>query len=167
MKSKAATNTNVAIAAAVTAYGRMIIHSYKIIPGNEVYYSDDSVFLSKPLDSGYISSALRAMKDELSGGSITKAIFLGAKQYVFEASNSTVQHRSVFAGIERDSLSYDQYVELLQKGSIQVQGRPEIVKQANGHNILSNKATLMTLTSNTPKVNDATNRYLTPKVTIY
>ena len=114
MKSKPSTNTNVAIAAAVTAYGRIIIHTYKIIPGNEVYYSDtDSVFLSKPLDNHYVSSALGAMKDELSGGLITKAIFLGAKQYGFEASDSsTVQHRSVFAGIERDSLSYDQYVLL-------------------------------------------------------
>lgn len=53
------TFSNVAIAAAVTAYGRMIIDPYKRIKDNKCFYSDtDSVFLQYPLSEKFVGSEL-------------------------------------------------------------------------------------------------------------
>lgn len=53
------TFSNVAIAAAVTAYGRMIIDPYKRIKDNKCFYSDtDSVFLQYPLSEKYVGNEL-------------------------------------------------------------------------------------------------------------
>jgi DNA polymerase elongation subunit (family B) len=58
-------NISVAIAAAITAYSRMIINNFKNLPDNEVYYSDtDSVVLSKPLPDSMINKDLGGMKLE-------------------------------------------------------------------------------------------------------
>jgi len=73
--------SNIALAAAITAYGRIQIHKYKTIPGNTCYYSDtDSVFLEKPLDPSLVGPALGQMKLV---SKVKKAIFLGPKSYVY------------------------------------------------------------------------------------
>ena len=73
--------SNVAIAAAVTAYSRAHMIPFKI-DHNVLYTDTDSIFTSKELDSKLISgTSLGMMKDELSGKIIDKAYFLGIKQY--------------------------------------------------------------------------------------
>ena len=101
---------NVAIAAAVTSYARMTMIYYKTLPNVKVFYSDtDSMFIDKPLPKHFIGEELGLMKDELKGNVISKAYFLGIKQYGFKYvdknSNQTIT-KSVFAGIKRDSLTF-------------------------------------------------------------
>jgi hypothetical protein len=87
---------NVAIAAAVTAYSRILIDPFKRIPGNPCLYSDtDSVFLVKPLDSSFLGSEIGLMKNEVAPkGSgpeedslhyITSPVFAAPKVYTFIA----------------------------------------------------------------------------------
>jgi hypothetical protein len=74
--------SNVAIASAVTSYARIAMMKYKLIPGIEIYYFDtDSMFTNKPLPDHLIGDGLGLMKDELKGGYIKKAYFLGIKKY--------------------------------------------------------------------------------------
>jgi hypothetical protein len=76
-------NTNVAIAAAVTAHSRMLINSYKIyaLKNNyELYYSDtDSLVLNKELPPHMIDSATLG---KLKLGKVL-FLFLGRKIRVF------------------------------------------------------------------------------------
>ena len=107
---------NVAIAAAVTSYARMTMIDYKTLPDVKVFYSDtDSMFIDKPLPSNFIGDELGLMKDELKGNVISKAYFLGIKQYGFKYvdknSNQTIT-KSVFAGIKRDSLTFNDIEQL-------------------------------------------------------
>ena len=99
--------SNVALAAAVTSYGRMTMNYFKRLPGNTCYYTDtDSVFLQKPLDPSLVSSALGAMKDELNGGTISNALFLGQKQYGYQYGPADQLNTvSVYAGIPRNLLT--------------------------------------------------------------
>jgi hypothetical protein len=72
-------NVNVAIAAAITAYGRIHINRFQHM-GFDCYYSDtDSVILNGELPDCYVGKALGQMKLETSG--IDKAVFLGPKVY--------------------------------------------------------------------------------------
>lgn len=58
--------SNVAIAAAVTAYGKIHMIKYKLKDG--IYYTDtDSIFMDYELDPEEIGSDLGLMKDELKG----------------------------------------------------------------------------------------------------
>lgn len=44
---------------AITAYSRIFMYQYKVIPNNQCYYSETySLFWEKPLDDKYISSEL-------------------------------------------------------------------------------------------------------------
>jgi DNA polymerase type B, organellar and viral len=76
--------SNVAIAAAVTAYARIEMIEYKILLtklGINLFYTDtDSIFINKELPDYLIGEALGLMKDELKGGWINKAYFLGIKK---------------------------------------------------------------------------------------
>lgn len=76
---KSTSFSNVAIASAITAYGRIIMDSYKRIPDNECYYTDtDSVFLAKPLGEDYIGNNQGKKKLE---SVIKEAIFISPKVY--------------------------------------------------------------------------------------
>jgi hypothetical protein len=55
--------SNVAIAAAVTAYARIIMIPYKLLPGT-VYTDTDSIFTTDTLDPNLIGKDLGLMKDE-------------------------------------------------------------------------------------------------------
>lgn len=98
--------SNVAIASAVTSYGRIEMIKYKTlhhtIPGFELYYSDtDSIFCNMPLPSHMIGNELGLVKDELNGYIICEAYFLGIKKYGYFYINSDNKsvNKSTFAGI--------------------------------------------------------------------
>lgn len=74
--------TNVAIAAAITAYARIHMIPFKL-NRNVVYTDTDSIFTTQPLDSSLIGKELGLMKDELNGKIIQEGYFLGIKQYGF------------------------------------------------------------------------------------
>lgn len=82
--------SNMAIASAITAYSRMLMA--EVINNHGVLYTDtDSVFTTQPLPSNLVSSTeLGLFKDELNGGKIDRAIFLGPKQYYFTVTCSNL-----------------------------------------------------------------------------
>ena len=96
---------NVAIASAITAYGRIHMMPFKLDPS--CAYSDtDSVFTNDILKIIEESKELGMFKDELNGIEIEEAIFLGIKQYGYKfEKDGKVIEKSVFAGVPRDSLS--------------------------------------------------------------
>ena len=108
--------SNIAIASAITSYARIHMLKYKL--SDSVYYTDtDSIFTDKPLNISEISSELGFMKDELDGNVISKAYFLGIKQYgyCYFDKNSNRVEKSVWAGIKRNSISFED-IESLYKG---------------------------------------------------
>jgi DNA polymerase type B, organellar and viral len=76
--------SNVAIAAAVTAYARIEMLKYKVLLNSlkiKLYYTDtDSLFVDKEFPQELIGNELGQMKDELNGGLIKKGYFLGIKK---------------------------------------------------------------------------------------
>jgi hypothetical protein len=113
-------NTNVAIAAAVTAHSRMLINSYKIyaLKNNyELYYSDtDSLVLNKELPPHMIDSAtLGKLKLE---HHIREGIFVMPKVYYLEDTNGNVISKCKgYPG----KLSREQYLELLEGNSLHLE----------------------------------------------
>lgn len=99
--------SNVAIAAAVTAYAQIEMMKYKTLPGISVYYTDtDSIFIDKQLPTDMEGIELGQMKNELgSGNKIDKAIFLGSKKYGYKTGSL---EKSVFAGAQRDSITFEE-----------------------------------------------------------
>jgi hypothetical protein len=76
-----AIKSNVAIAAAVTAYARIHMIYYKLLEGT-VYSDTDSIFTTDVLSDHLIGSGLGLMKDELNGGLIQPLLlsFAGTRQ---------------------------------------------------------------------------------------
>jgi hypothetical protein len=99
--------SHVGIAAAVTAYARIEMLELKMLLiklGIKLYYTDtDSIFVDKELPSYLVGTDLGQLKDELKGGYINKAYFLGIKKYGYLDNNNIVH--SVFSGIERNTLT--------------------------------------------------------------
>lgn len=72
--------TNVAVASAVTAYGRIEMMDFKLDDG--VIYSDtDSILTTNTLHENFIGKELGQVKDELNGKSMDKCLVLGIKEY--------------------------------------------------------------------------------------
>jgi DNA polymerase type B, organellar and viral len=110
--------SNVAISAAVTAYGRIEMFKYKTLPGYKIYYTDtDSIFTNKPLPNHLIGNDLGQMKNELNTLNtlkIDKAYFLGNKKYGFQYTDKDtgeLKIKSVFSGV-KESLSWNQIEKL-------------------------------------------------------
>jgi hypothetical protein len=79
--------SNVAIAAAVTAYAR--IHMIPLLLNDSVLYSDtDSIFTTEQLPASLIGPGIGQLKNELEGkalsNTIDEAYFLGRKQYGYK-----------------------------------------------------------------------------------
>jgi hypothetical protein len=76
--------SHVGIAAAVTSYARIEMMELKMLLiklGIKLYYTDtDSFFVDKELPEYLIGKELGQLKDELNGGVIKKAYFLGIKK---------------------------------------------------------------------------------------
>ena len=65
IKSNQPVLTNIAIASAVTAYVRMIMHQYKLYPGANLYYTDtDLIIINKALPDKLVESAIGQIKLE-------------------------------------------------------------------------------------------------------
>jgi DNA polymerase type B, organellar and viral len=110
--------SNVAIASAVTSYARIVMIEFKILCQElniAIYYTDtDSFFTDKPLPNNFIGTDLGLMKDELDGLTIDKAYFLGIKKYGYRfIKDNQVINKSVFSGIERDSLTFDEVEKIV------------------------------------------------------
>src|ERR1700741_4637576 len=105
--------TNVAIAAAVTAYARIHMIPFKLHPGT-AYTDTDSAFIEGVLPNHLIGTELGMMKDELNGKFITEAYFLGIKQYGYKYldENNQVIERSTFAGVPRNTISFNDIIKL-------------------------------------------------------
>jgi hypothetical protein len=106
---------NVAIASAVTAYSRIHMIPFKT-DGFCVYSDTDSIFRTKPLDPKFIGKELGLMKDELNGLVIKEAYFLGIKKYGYQYfdKNNNLITKTVFAGVARDSLNFEEIIKLSQ-----------------------------------------------------
>lgn len=109
---------NVAIASATTSYARIVMMPYKLDPSC-VYSDTDSVFTKDVLKIINEGTELGEFKDELNGIRIEEGTFLGIKQYgyKYKLPNGKTIEKSVFAGVQRDSLTYKQ-IQKLSKGRI-------------------------------------------------
>lgn len=106
--------TNVAIAAAVTAYARIHMIPFKIHSAT-AYTDTDSIFTQEALPNHLIGKELGLMKDELDGKVVLEAYFLGIKQYGYkylDSNNQTIE-RSTFAGVPKNSLSFNDIIKLV------------------------------------------------------
>lgn len=101
-----------AIASAITAYARIEMIKFKTIPDLKVYYTDtDSIFVDKELPAELVGSEIGQMKDELDGGWIKKAYFLGIKKYAFFDNHNKL--KTVFSGLIRNSLTWEDILTLV------------------------------------------------------
>lgn len=103
--------SNVAIASAITAYARIEMMKFKVIPGLIIYYTDtDSIFTNMELPFHMVGKLIGQMKDELNGGCIKEAYFFGVKKYAYIDNNGKVF--TVFSGLVRNSLTWDEVIKL-------------------------------------------------------
>lgn len=132
--------SNVALASAVTSYARIEMMKYKTIPGNDAYYTDtDSIFLNKPLPKEMIGDEIGQMKDELSGNIITKAYFLGIKQYGYQyVDNKTNQvvNKSIISGVERNSVHFDDIFKIFNGETLTFKTKTRFYKSFSKLNIV-------------------------------
>lgn len=130
-------NSNIAIASSVTSYARIAMMDVRLHPA--CYYTDtDSAFVDslEPFKH-LIGPNLGQFKDELNGGVIEEAEFLGIKQYGywFYDENGKRVEKSVFAGVKRDSLSFDQIKHLQKGGKIIINAKDRFYKSLLNLNI--------------------------------
>lgn len=120
--------SNVAIAAAITAYARIHMMPIKLL--YDCYYSDtDSTYTL--VDIGkvaphFVGPELGQLKDELGGATIDEALFLGIKQYGYTYKDPEGKQidKSVWAGVERDSITFDEIRSLAKAEVIQKESKP-------------------------------------------
>jgi hypothetical protein len=107
--------SNVALAAAVTAYARIEMIPYKINP-NTLYTDTDSAFISESINSNLIGTDLGLMKDELNGNTINEAYFVGPKKYGYYLINELgiKKEYSVFSGVPRNSLTFNEVKDIFE-----------------------------------------------------
>lgn len=105
-------NNSTPIAAAVTAWARVIMYPFLL---KSKYTDTDSIFLSKPLDKCYIGKQLGKFKQEY-GGVIKKGLFVSPKLYILDTLNGYINKSKGFSG----KLSLYDYLELYQGGFIDV-----------------------------------------------
>lgn len=111
--------SNVAIASAVTAYGRIFMLPFKLCEGC-VYTDTDSIFTTIKLNAALLGLDIGLFKDELRDKKINseiiqEAYFLGIKKYGFWVYDKNTKDRkefSVFAGITRNSIPFSDIIKL-------------------------------------------------------
>jgi len=104
--------SNVALAAAVSAYARIHMIYYKLLPGT-VYTDTDSIFTTDILPDLLIGDELGEMKDELKGKIIQEGLFLGIKKYGYWYLDDNKKiDKSVFAGVNRDYFTFNEIIDL-------------------------------------------------------
>ena len=106
-------NISTSIASAVTAYGRIQIHKYKMLAGDSLCYSDtDSIFTESVLPNTYVNNDLGSMKLEYKDAS--KGIFISPKVYGLKFPNGD---EIVKVKGYKGNISFDQLTLLLNKGA--------------------------------------------------
>lgn len=131
--------SNVAIASAVTAYARIHMIQFKVgeYAKHIVYTDTDSIFTTKELPKSMIGDDLGLMKKELEGHMISEAYFFGIKKYGFKYTDNegNIINKSVFAGIERDSLSWSKIETLAKDDILIIPQKENFVKTISDLNI--------------------------------
>ncbi len=159
--------SNVAIASAVTSYAWMYMHQFK---DNKVFYSDtDSIITSKPLSKKWLNSEIGSLKNELAGvavdGKITKAYFLGLKNYAYQYidinTNQTITC-SVWAGVPRNSLTWEQIEILANGGTIKIFRKGQFIQSLMNLRVYI-KDTSLTIKANIDKILED-NRYISKDI---
>nr|WVH37927.1 DNA polymerase [Dichomitus squalens] len=116
---------NVAIASAITSYARIFMNQFK--QNHYIIYTDtDSIITTQPLPEHLLGSELGMFNDELNGCMIEEIYVLGIKQYgywFYDKEGHRIE-KSVWAGIQRNSLSFSE-IESLFNGA-------KIVKKSDG-----------------------------------
>jgi len=129
--------SHVGIASAVTSYARIEMMELKMLLiklGVNLYYTDtDSIFVDKELPEYLIGNELGQLKDELKGKWIKQGYFLGIKKYGYIDENNEVH--SIFSGIERNSLSWNEIVQIANGFTVIKQSRVRFFKNLISLNI--------------------------------
>lgn len=149
-KGNTQVKSNVAIAAAVTAYARVFMMPFKLDPS--CAYSDtDSIFTKDELGlvDNLIGSELGYFKDELDGQEITQAIFLGIKQYGYTYQGGD---KSTFSGVQKNSLTFNEVQRVAQGDMIMKVTGPRFYKSFNTLNIRIKQNTNITIKDNNNKI---------------
>lgn len=150
--------SNVAIASAVTSYARIEMIKYKTLPNVILYYTDtDSIFINKELPQELVGNELGQMKDELKGAWIKEGYFFGVKKYGYLDSNNKVH--SIFSGVERDTLTWNDIIDINNGKSIIKNNKPRFFKNFNNLNINIHNNDLLTIKFN-PKKQLINNKYI-------
>ena len=105
------------IAAAISAYARILINEFKNIPGNPCVMSDtDSAVLTKPLAKHLVGEKLGQMKlvHEIKIG-----MFVKRKLYFIQDSNNKEIIKS--SGIDSSKLNFDSFTKLLNGETIEIE----------------------------------------------
>lgn len=133
--------SNVAIASAVTSYARvemMKVKTYCKDNKINIFYTDtDSIFIDKPLPARLIGDTIGLYKDEMNGLLIQEGYFLGIKQYgyyYYDQNNNKIQ-KSVFAGVSRDSLTFDDVVKISKGHSLLIPIKDRFFRSLNNLNV--------------------------------
>lgn len=157
----------VAIAAAVTAYARIEMMELKMLLiklGIKLYYTDtDSIFVDKELPEYLIGKDLGQLKDELNGGIMKKAYFLGIKKYGY--IDDKEQTHSTFSGVPKDSLTWNEIEQISQGITIIKPSDARFYKNLSNLNINIKTNLETSITLNTRKILFA-NRYLPIRINI-
>jgi hypothetical protein len=111
-------DVNIAVASAITSYGRVYMSSIKNNPNFNLYYSDtDSAVTDAPLDDFVVGTELGQFKLEYV---IKKAVFLAPKVYAFitEDGQEIVKIKGITpAAIKEHNIGFNDLALLLQKDS--------------------------------------------------
>jgi len=126
--------------------------------GINLYYTDtDSIFVDKELPEYLIGKELGLLKDELNGGTIKKAYFLGIKKYGYIDDKD--QTHSVFSGVPKNSLTWNEIEQISQGITLIKPSAARFYKNLSNLNINIKNNLETSITLNTRKRLLA-NRYL-------
>lgn len=117
---KIPTKSNVAIAAAITSYGRIHISAFKNIPNTVIAYSDtDSIIIDSILPT---SNELGGLKNEFGEGVIVELKVLGPKRYALkvEYPDGKIEIKTVFSGVKPNKLSWEDVLKISDNEKIEL-----------------------------------------------
>jgi DNA polymerase type B, organellar and viral len=144
-------NTNIAIAAAITAYARIVMSQFKNNPDLILYYSDtDSVFINKPLPDYLVDNKiLGLMKLE---NVLTKAIFLSPKVYCLLTEDNKLIYK--VKGLKHEiELTMNDFEQLVYKENLLQKFKTKWFKDlSEGQILVKNQLYTLQVTDNKRKL---------------
>lgn len=150
--------SNIAIASAITSYARIHMMDFKL--HDSCYYTDtDSIFVDDitPFEH-LIGKELGQLKLELGGNLIQEAEFIDIKQYGYwyTDTNGHRIEKSVFAGVEIDSLSFKNIQRLQSGETLTIENLDRFYKSLLKLDIKINKNTMFISKGNNKTLVDNT-----------